>query len=1249
MSSILAAKKVARLLISKKIYSLICYFLLVINLYFVSFNYFTFETDTKVAPYTPIRQRMPKLSLCFDLKGIFSQIDSGFAETTVGPALKRSVDQLFLRVPQVEDALVNCGIRNFDLDSIDHISNGADCASKLNITRSLLNRKICYSFSPSNATDYSFYSITHTNFNKRFLYQMAIKSPLDSGTAIYPLINFDSAPTDDIIFNQQLFPSLTENEQFQLSYDLYEIIRLPWPYETKCGSSSRLTCQFRCWDHVYRRMNLLSPFNLLAENTNLSHLMLLDYFNKQQNEEVDLSMSQNLDSCTDQCQYESCFQNAVKTYISMPFNSTDKLSFEVQTARFPVMKIQFEPKFAFNDYLVQILSLAGIWIEFAFLHVLIRKSEANSLHVTVMRYNNLSKKLKTLTSFVSIKYNLTSQHKNTIFNPKSYELKILKLVAHVSSKVLILFFLCWEMYFVAANYFSYETQIKFSFDMNPKVTLPSLSVCIKLVDLFDVKFRRGPNTNESDYDNYFMSRARTLNYTLDQLFDVTMTNEVLVKCRLRDWQDPMKRLTLESHSSCLQKFNLTKFYINEHICYNFVPREEIQYEKSQAEVRFLPTNPGILYSLILNPKLIRYFLMRFTVHFSSGPPYTSLQYGQSSQVHVSVMKRMQVLSYQRREVKRLEAPYDTNCSPLVGQETCRIQCYRQMVNDLQRVAYSSVEDERLQVPILNFDDLKNQSIYDYWRQLELKCEKECRKPKCLNKVTQTYISHALKRGEFIVEFAVELSAYPSMKSVYFARTTLYAFYYQTFCCLSFWLGVSFIGVDKFIPTKVPESKSKALKIISRIKRRIASILKNLRHFLVKNHLGIYQSKKKKIRQQIPLWKSIVYLACSVGCVLQIADTVASYIQYPTVIETSRSLDFSNNYSLSVCIDPYDSMDRSQATFTAKEMFELTPEPDDVIVNCAYWGLARNMICNMSDVTDRILFTVNSPSTCRRMFRIRKYILQGSVCYQFSSVKRYDWNRDQLRNVLMEHKFFLIVVNTSLLTPTYSLILSSGDSVPFMSSVWGVKESKKDLNIWYLLSYVRYDQNVLPPPYSDEGFSHMLYTICIDRCISRRMYNSSSTAFTEPSSIRLLGQGLQEQLKAKRTRISCEKKCTRFNDLSANWNEFSFTMSHIESSSESLRMTNKKNKLTAFYTVRTRQPVLKISFKPKISFYQLLINVGSIFGIWFGISVNQFSFYEDKEAICSKKHLQQLEDQVNSMQIQTGHLARTSPSNVFSSR
>ena len=163
----------------------------------------------------------------------------------------------------------------------------------------------------------------------------------------------------------------------------------------------------------------------------------------------------------------------------------------------------------------------------------------------------------------------------------------------------------------------------------------------------------------------------------------------------------------------------------------------------------------------------------------------------------------------------------------------------------------------------------------------------------------------------------------------------------------------------------------------------------------------------------------------------------------------------------------------------------------------------------------------------------------------------------------------------------------------------------------MVSYTKYIQKVLPPPYSDGGFTHVLHMKCIDLCINGQLepLNKSLTSiFYYPNKKKFVTFADRVQNRTFNTWLNgrlnqCEEEC-EYPKLINHEAEMEFTVTEITEGRTSLSATvrQKESVLTSFYVRSTYNPVCIIQLKAQISFFEFIITTCSIISIWFGLCV-----------------------------------------------
>ena len=203
---------------------------------------------------------------------------------------------------------------------------------------------------------------------------------------------------------------------------------------------------------------------------------------------------------------------------------------------------------------------------------------------------------------------------------------------------------------------------------------------------------------------------------------------------------------------------------------------------------------------------------------------------------------------------------------------------------------------------------------------------------------------------------------------------------------------------------------------------------------------------------------------------------------------------------------------------------------------------------------------------------------------------------------------MVALNSSLVGKKFSVLATIPKDHFVYSSIWSsYVVAEYNSSRWHIVSYSKFIQKVLPPPYSDGGFTHMMHMKCIDLCINKQLQylNKSLTSiFTAPSKLKFITFADRVQNDTFNTWLNnrferCEDQCRKLkrNNFLA---EVEFTVADITNGIVFKSSSNYH--ITSFYVRRSDYPVVVIVFKAQISFFEFLITLGSIISIWFGLSV-----------------------------------------------
>lgn len=374
--------------------------------------------------------------------------------------------------------------------------------------------------------------------------------------------------------------------------------------------------------------------------------------------------------------------------------------------------------------------------------------------------------------------------------------------------------------------------------------------------------------------------------------------------------------------------------------------------------------------------------------------------------------------------------------------------------------------------ILSYTHLLNATINNVWLTIEKKCDTLCRYESCNSTATATFISDPIYPSAHEVEFFIDLFALPSMTARYLPVIRVNDLFFQLISSFNFFTGLTLSHLfDVFECRKIKRNC-----LIRRIFNDLQVNISRANELLRINEEGTHTRALMKKLLSIPLnnyrmlKRVCLYSVCLAGSISHIFFAITSYMEYPSILESSRPLESSRNYGLTICLDWLEIPHLSQADrpTTIQQVFRGTPPAHDFVSDCSYWGLSRRRFNDLTHPSDRILFTQNNSAICNKLFRVEKFLRHNYMCYKIDPVKGDNWTRSQMNNVLTDQKvLFMVSVKNSRLTDHYRVLVSTSDGYPVVSMMWSPLVTKTNANLWFTIAYHMYVIAALPPPYSGE--------------------------------------------------------------------------------------------------------------------------------------------------------------------------------------
>ena len=1191
-----------------------CHILLCANLAYLTVKYFAYDTQVDLGFYTPVTLTQPNLSLCFDLNTVLGEGEILVFNHREPPHLGMTSKQIFDRAPGVQEVVKRCAFRDPVSDQIIQVENSTECHQLFTIERYKMHCFICYLFHMNKQHNFSFSALALSLNEPKLLYNVAVEGSLTKGHAVAPLVHLDELPDVDRIFMKEIFPSKRKNEVYHLEYDLYEIERLPHPYKTQCAPEPQVRCLYSCYSRKYAKLGQVNGNSVVREGGEISSFKIWEVNGTDKESQIKFRNKIGKE-CAKICPSEACSQKLVITHLFGPFTSKDhKLSFNVGSYRGPLNRMKYSPQLILVDYVTQSLNLSGIWVGFSIASLIFTRKRFNITKIyknwTVVKTKLHSRNLLPRTQIGKVKEKIKKAKNRKLLRCKRFISITFKLIA-----LLIFSMQAFNLCYIYAKYETIRTY-QHSLDPEYEYRLPSTAVCLDFKDLFPS--RGQTSMTEENYEDILTKKNTWINLTLDQIFDQTIGEEILFKCRTKSYEfmEYFKgKFQLKSGEECLkEEFSFHKYYSRWQMCYLFKPKQ-LPRNFAQHSLVFGQKNPSKLYSLILNAKikhhrkidLILYFDAANASHYSSDFRAISPRF--SGKRLVSLTSHTIVFSY-------LPAPYDTRCNPVYSMIKCLDDCRASKLTQVNRLPYSNFVKEKRPTRLLSFQDLKNSSINKLYWQIENHCSKKCDFVKCSGNYSLTYSRHAIGRTEFDIEVVVSPEAAPRTHARSVPCFELYDFLYQIFCLLAFWLGFSFVGLN-FIG-KIEERRFKEAARV--LYSESLKMLRSLRPF--RGRIGpIDHGRADALKRNLLMRRVLRHSICVFGLFLHLFLPIGDYLAYPTKLLTTIRNEKPIALKLIVCSEALDLSEkgvifgregqRSNKYLFDRDLGEILTEAKKLNRStsaCGYWGLARDRdkANEMKNVTDRVFFKSNDSSLCDELFRTRVFLRQGHICLEYKLRRKTNWNRSQMLASFNEAKTALSVsVNSSAISRRFSVIafIDAPRTEPFHTSVWAPTVHEKLIDYRFVVSYLTYALGMLPHPYSDKGFVSAHTTYCFLRCTNAEMakFNIARVGFGHPLPKNKLmsnldrNNSLVDRLTNEIDR-QCDKKCMRRIYLRrANY------LYMVSTISEPIPNTGEEGS-TLFELRRTDDPVVAMEFIPAIPIYDLIINIGSIISIWFGLSV-----------------------------------------------
>lgn len=1133
----------------KVIFSIICFICCLINVYVCFEYYFKYETVALTGPYISLYQEVPRTSLCFTNK--LREVENRtFIQLRLEDEKTLNKKKIRYSKSDAPKIIENCGLRNFSTEEIDE---DVECSSIFEIEERTRRFYRCFMFTPWNRT-YDLFNFVTSYKSRSLLYKMTLVQNQTHLIRVLPMVHYKTWPYDEFVCSIDLDLTISKKQLYKLSYEIIEFLRLPSPYDTNCVEEYEPICSISGTSRINR------------------------------------------------CNRPLCQDKLTVTYSTLSNEvANDGIHFQIKTTERPVLRTSYRAAIGLTSFLVILFSIIGLWLNISTILLFEKSVEM----IKFLKNNNIDKNYgknnknipkEELTRELSslykelicisnvVKVNLKGVRKSFLTkqkDPTKIYFKNIKKLLRVVAKIIILILCLIQLSNISIYYFAYPTKMEITFNIRIKTNHPSLSYCVEIKDVF--KYER-PSFRFERFDEKFTDYTNKFNLSLEEYFKLSPSEDLLIiKCRVRD------SLTspLVLYDECRKFFNVSKFVQDNEICYYI--QSNFEYDLYSSDLRKNLNNPGMIFSVVINEKLVNFTY--FQPIISYGHPYTSRFL--SSQIWRQKEKRMHLLTSINYNYKELPPPYDTNCIDRDDYSSCNIKCMNS--NDsFHFLPYSELYKEPIPGYLIRYVDLKNDSVAKLIGTLENKCDSLCSRRECESNITKTIYSHEYSSHEML-ELVVMNPMYPLQR---FTATPVYRgyeFVYQIACSLSFWFGFSLIKLNDFF------GKRKYSQKISSDQKYLSGMVDELDKIV---SLKLNRKRKKFILIKLKLNENIInctfMVVCFIGFLIQSFQITNQYLQYPTIMDTR--LVYETDFSLlhatfCVTIQQLD----LQGDYSVKNIYQKSPHPGEILCECGHRGLFLDNIAHLPILLkQRIIPEVNSTVLCNQFFKIRKMIKYGMVCYSIRPRdEKYSPEFNSKYHIVYSKVYQFLSIRNSL--AKYNLTISVSHEEPstslFLSgSSQSITEKRA---LWSWVSYIKYFTTFLAHPYDMGVFNGMIENycvgICVDKIEKKRGVLSSYGRVTEADD--LIHETTSERFSptAELVRSTCRRRCRGNHKPGIT---ISYTKTYYEPPFE--EPTPAEFGSISYWFRNSDYLVTKTKFFPKLRFIDLLIYLGSIFFIWFGI-------------------------------------------------
>lgn len=379
--------------------------------------------------------------------------------------------------------------------------------------------------------------------------------------------------------------------------------------------------------------------------------------------------------------------------------------------------------------------------------------------------------------------------------------------------------LIFQVYNVSYLYFSYDIQTSESIGISKTLEVPDLSVCANYAEVIDIQWL-------NQYFNVSLVKSYTTQYiravqnrvNIQQILERTpSTDKLIMACKIRQ-PESYTFLNLTG-DDCRDKFVVTKYHLQEFICYRFSPTFINSNQYKTQYLAYSLAYSGMFYLVALD---LKHTLIsdanygRIFLHSSqSSKPLRAASFapmfirgfsddfdGDNRISHFNYFW----ITYTILNNERLPPPFRTGCRNysthgFSSAFECFSRCMTTHFNaTFQKISFLDITTQPSEVKILNSEDLDDEETSRMIRIIEQNCSSSCSQPDCHETYTISKLQSEVDEDVYLT-FGVACPQEPFVSVSFTPMISLVEYLIYVLGMFGIWFG---LHVLSFSPNRIAE-------------------------------------------------------------------------------------------------------------------------------------------------------------------------------------------------------------------------------------------------------------------------------------------------------------------------------------------------------------------------------------------------------------------------------------------------------------